>query len=36
MPGPLYDDEDCRKFGENLKKMREKWNLTQAELANLR
>ncbi len=25
MPGPLHDDEDCRAFADNLRKMRNKW-----------
>jgi transcriptional regulator with XRE-family HTH domain len=32
MPGPLYDDEDCRRFAENLKAMRELAGLSRDEL----
>jgi transcriptional regulator with XRE-family HTH domain len=33
MAGPLYEDVDCRKFGENLKVMREFAKVSQDELA---
>lgn len=32
MPGPLYEDEDCRRFAENLKAMRELAGLSRDEL----
>lgn len=35
MPGPLYEDEDCRRFAANLKAMRELAGLTRDELGAL-
>jgi transcriptional regulator with XRE-family HTH domain len=35
MAGPLYEDEDCRKFGENLKATRDAAKLTRDELGAL-
>lgn len=32
MPGPLHEDEDCRRFAENLKAMRELAGLSRDEL----
>jgi ribosome-binding protein aMBF1 (putative translation factor) len=32
MPGPLHDDEDCRAFADNLRKMRNKWGWSASEL----